>query len=460
VTTWIAIFLLALLASVLLAWPLLRARRHDGKRLDHDLAVYRAQLQELEQDVDNGSLSEEMAVSAKREIERRMLKAADRHEELTGPKQIQGGTVTSVAIVLLIASGSLALYTHLGSPHLASAPIQQAVPHQVAGDDKMDDLAVRLATRLAAEPDDLRGWVLLGRTYATLNRPAEAAGALSKAIKLDPKDARLRANLGQMLVQSGGGTVSSAALVAFRKANELDSNLVSPVYYIGLHDFQQSKPQSAYDRWLALYRRLPADDPVRPTILNALMSAGQQLGIDVAKEQGIASAAPPLNNEQAAAARDMSPEDQQAFIKSMVARLAEKLTENPDDLEGWMRLGRAYTVLENWPQAGEAYQNANRLKPADPEILALWARAIANEKPNDPVPEAAIEIYRQIEKIAPDDGEALWYLGLSEAEKGDTAAALRHWRKLLAQIPTDTSQHNTLATAIKRLEEGKSPFGG
>ena len=112
-TTWIAILLLALLASALLAWPLLRARKTASTRLEHDLAIYRAQLEELSQDVDSGTLSDDMAVTAKREIERRILKAADHRESAADPASFQGLKLTSVSILLLMAAGSLALYTQL-----------------------------------------------------------------------------------------------------------------------------------------------------------------------------------------------------------------------------------------------------------------------------------------------------------------------------------------------------------
>jgi len=55
---------------------------------------------------------------------------------------------------------------------------------------------------------------------------------------------------------------------------------------------------------------------------------------------------------------DMSPEERQAFIESMVSRLADRLEENPGDAEGWLRLGRAYRVLGRPGEARQAFENA------------------------------------------------------------------------------------------------------
>ncbi len=455
---WILIALGVTLAAPILIWPLLRSRQSEQSRLDYDLEIYRAQLQELDVDVEAGAIAAELAATARREIERRILKAADHDAVMAPAKNPKRGHILSLLLVFVMMVGAIGLYLDMGSPQLPGATPQIEKTAGDANRAKMAQMIEKLSQRLAANPEDLQGWRLLARTYATLNQPAAAAQAFSKAIKLDPDDAALHANLGQMLVQSGGGTVSRAALMTFQKAAELDPAQVIPVYYLGLYDHQQSRPQAAYDRWLALYRRLPVTDPARQTLLNALLSTAKQLGIDIAAEPELQSPAPAIDKDAVAAAKDMSPAEQQEFIKSMVARLAARLLDEPDDLQGWMRLGRAYTVLEDWQNAANAYKNADRLNANDANILSLWARAITSQTPDEPVSVAAIKLYQQIETIAPDQGEALWYLGLASVEAGEFEKALERWRRLLVQIPEGTGQHQTLANAIKLLEQGKRPF--
>ena len=58
----------------------------------------------------------------------------------------------------------------------------------------------------------------------------------------------------------------------------------------------------------------------------------------------------------------MSAEEQQAMIRSMVQRLADRLAENPDDRAGWLRLARAYEVLGETEKAAEATKRAETLK--------------------------------------------------------------------------------------------------
>ena len=64
--------------------------------------------------------------------------------------------------------------------------------------------------------------------------------------------------------------------------------------------------------------------------------------------------------EDIANAADLSEEDRDAFIKSMVQQLASRLEQEPDDLDGWLQLARAYSVLRDAAGEQEAYQNAGR----------------------------------------------------------------------------------------------------
>ena len=61
------------------------------------------------------------------------------------------------------------------------------------------------------------------------------------------------------------------------------------------------------------------------------------------------------SSEDVRAAQQMSPEDRQAMIRGMVDGLAEKLKQNPDDLDGWLRLARSYGVLDEAAKSRDAY---------------------------------------------------------------------------------------------------------
>ena len=74
----------------------------------------------------------------------------------------------------------------------------------------------------------------------------------------------------------------------------------------------------------------------------------------------------------------MSEGDRSAFIKNMVDGLAQDLKENPNNLNGWLNLGRSYGVLGQWQKSADAYKQATELSPNDQKIKELYTSAIAN----------------------------------------------------------------------------------
>jgi cytochrome c-type biogenesis protein CcmH len=145
----------------------------------------------------------------------------------------------------------------------------------------------------------------------------------------------------------------------------------------------------------------------------------------------------------------------------MVARLEQRLRENPDDAAGWARLGRSYAVLGQQTQSqghGEylekayaAFTRAERLAPQDPNILAEFAWFLFSMDPNNTEGEVA-QLYDRLYKVAPDHTDALWFTGLAAFKKGDVRTAVARWEKLLKQIPPENPNRKNLEQAINQAK--------
>ena len=141
------------------------------------------------------------------------------------------------------------------------------------------------------------------------------------------------------------------------------------------------------------------------------------------------------------------------MIRGMVEGLAAKLKANPDDLEGWMKLGRAYGVLGETDKAADAYEHAQSLKPDDPEILIGEAQALMGDRgPETPIPDRAVALLKRAEAMEPGHPAALWYLGLASAQQKKFADATGYWQRLLDQLPAG-SQHDAVSAAIAALHD-------
>jgi cytochrome c-type biogenesis protein CcmH len=151
--------------------------------------------------------------------------------------------------------------------------------------------------------------------------------------------------------------------------------------------------------------------------------------------------------EQAAAAQA-----QMVQIRAMVAKLAEDMKSHPDDLDGWLRLGRSYAVLGQADAAAAAFAEAERLQPNDPAILLAEAQALMEGRPlSEPISDPAVALLKRVVALDPGNAAATWYLGLYAAQQGDFAGARATWQKLLAALPADGEEHRTVAAALQAI---------
>jgi cytochrome c-type biogenesis protein CcmH len=119
---------------------------------------------------------------------------------------------------------------------------------------------------------------------------------------------------------------------------------------------------------------------------------------------------------------------------AMVAKLEDHMKEAPNDLEGWLLLGRSYMALERVDDAILAYEHAHRVDPNSVEAMlglgeGLSVRAGGNVTP------AAIELFERAVALEPDNPKALLYSGFGAATRGDRATARARWLKLKDQHP-------------------------
>jgi cytochrome c-type biogenesis protein CcmH len=143
---------------------------------------------------------------------------------------------------------------------------------------------------------------------------------------------------------------------------------------------------------------------------------------------------------------------QQQQIENMVAGLAARLKAAPDDLQGWLRLARSYMVMERFPAAVKAFQQAARLAPERTDILVAWSEALLATTPLEAdFPAGFADLIGRIEALDADHPRALFFLGEIAARAGRGTAAREYWQRLLAKLPKDSPLGAPLAALIEAL---------
>ncbi len=268
---WIIAGLLVLAALIALLKPLLRATPESADEAESVLAVFRRQLTNLDTEIAQGRLTTDEAAAVRAEITRRMLSAADQETE-NSRLAVLGSAATSwrigvaIGIAALLPAAALAIYSAVGAPAAIERGASAAAAPATDNRAKLAAAAEQLKARLQQEPEHVEGWVLLARTFASLERYAEARSAYAQAIALAPKEPRLHAELGELIVLAAGGDVTAEAEAEFAKAGD-DPRAR---FYGAEAALQRGDREAAKATLRALLADAPAEAPWRKAVQERL----------------------------------------------------------------------------------------------------------------------------------------------------------------------------------------------
>jgi len=462
----LSLALLTAFALAALLLPLLRRRYRVESRAAHDLAIYKDQLAELKREAMSGTIGAEAAKAARIEIERRIL-AAGADGTLAQIAEIKPRRWLPAIIGIGLPILALGLYVEIGNPQMPAQPLaSRAKPTPVMTGDTENRVRAALESlrrRLEADPKDVSALLSLGRLQLGIGRVGEAVTALREAERLAPDNVDVLVALAEALTFEAQGSVTPAARALFERALTKDPKLAGARYYVGLAELQAGDAKAALTRWLDLEAESPADAPWLATLAAEIERVSKQAGIDprtIRPDRKAPRSADPAmpqpGADDVARMEKLSPQEREAAIKSMVDRLADRLKDAPDDLDGWRRLARARGVLDDHPGAAEAWRQADRLKPDDPEILASLAEALLRSGgPTTDLAEATLVVLRRLEKANPHSALALFYLAEAAEKAGDRDGALTRLRKLRDMIPANAPARTAVDRRIQGLEEKK-----
>ena len=306
----------------------MRARpQNDG----NEAAVYKDQLAEIDRDVAAGLIGTSEAEAARVEISRRLLAAADHQRDPPVPSNIG----------LRRVGGRSSRWSDCRSWRLRSIfrsarhslPIFRWPERTRAPDatQPLDNLVAQVEEHLEQNPTDGRGWNVLAPVLARLGRYDERFAPTAIRSPIMATARARRADLGEAIAGAAGGVVTSEAKAEFERALALNADEARRATSWARR--RAGRPQrGAAAIWRAMLAKAPPDAPWRPLVQAALARVG-------------GPAAPALSDDTVAAAKDMNEADRNAMIHGMVDRLATRLKQNGDDVEGWLRLVRAYMVM-------------------------------------------------------------------------------------------------------------------
>ena len=300
---WLVAALLVVLCMAVLLRPLLRAAPpvRDADAVPPG-EVYRDQLHELDGDLRRGTLDASLRHAAQDELGRRLLDdgAASPSGDANAPQQDAGaGRSPALASLLLAAipSAAILLYLQLGNPVAlwrsgdVGPMAQDGMGHELSN-AQVEGLVNQLAQRLRMQPDDAEGWYMLGRSYAAMERPADAAAAYAKAVELVPDEAALRADYADVLASVEGGSLQGAAMLQIERALALDPAQPKALALAASAALQRADKGRAMALWEQLYQLLPPESQTAANVATSLAQArGEASSLSLAKDSQAAGGA-------------------------------------------------------------------------------------------------------------------------------------------------------------------------
>jgi cytochrome c-type biogenesis protein CcmH len=267
----------------------------------------------------------------------------------------------AIAALIVLALMPVGFYLVLGSPNVPGQPAFARVK-AAPGNQSIEALVGQVEAHLAKSPNDGSGWEVIAPVYLRLGRFDDAVTARRKALTLNGETATRDADLGEALVAAANGVVTDEAKHVFDSAVERDPHEAKARYFLGLADEQDGNRAGAAARWRAMLEEAPAGAPWVGFVRAAL---GRVTGEPVPEAQGPSDA-------DVAAAANMNDEQRVEMIRGMVGRLSDRLHAQGGDVEGWLRLVRAYAVLGDRDKAkGAAVEARHALADRPDEVKRI-----------------------------------------------------------------------------------------
>ena len=292
---------MALCVAGVVVWVLLRQGPvvTSASQSQANVKVYREQILDLDREHANGHLSDAEWQQSRDELSVRLLQDTAVEDEPQVITQAQSWR-TAVVVALVFPISALGLYIWLGAPEAispmppASASAEAATEQAAA--PNLDQIVENLASKLQADPNNLEGWVLLGRTHRSMGNLDAALSAFDRALKLNADDELILARA-EVLAAKNQGRFDGEPWRVIREVLQRDPQNYAALLLAGSASYANNRYADALEFWQRARLRLSADHPDVPNLIEAMSTVQAKL-----KNPASPSSNPPAQGAPSAAA--------------------------------------------------------------------------------------------------------------------------------------------------------------
>lgn len=281
---------IALCVALVFLWVLLRERKPvtQASQAKANAKVYRDQILDLDREHDSGHISDQEWQQSRDELSLRLLEDTSAVDD-PAAKAEKPAIWTAVVLAVALPLGSMGLYMWVGQPE-ALNPMAAKTPDQVDPKD-LAKMAQTLADKLQAKPDNLQGWVMLGRTYRALENFDAALKAYDSALKLSADD-DLKLERIEIIAMQRQGQFEGEPWNVIREVLQRDPQHFGALLTAGSASYAEGKFADALKYWEQARKPLDANNPDLEGLENAIAAVRDRLGMPPAKSSVTASSTP------------------------------------------------------------------------------------------------------------------------------------------------------------------------
>ena len=270
---FIPAFLLLALVLLLLLRPFIFLGKGEGtSRRQMNAAIYREELEKLAAEHAAGTIDAQEYEISHAEMRQRLFQDTNEEDD----KAVMGSSKKVViGLCLFIAILSSGLYFSLGDVLRVSQKNEQQPMTQVG----VEKMVAEFALKMEADPTNLKGWAMLGRSYRMLGRNEDAAKSFSRAGQLINEDPELLAEYADTLVALANGNFAGKPLQLINQALKLDPNNLLALWLSGTASFNNGDYKSAVQTWEKLAQQLPPGSEEARTIESSIAEARSKGGL-------------------------------------------------------------------------------------------------------------------------------------------------------------------------------------
>ncbi len=301
----VALLLLAVWMVAGTLWRKPAAQALAPSASQSNLELLRAQLQQIDQDLASGRLDAAQHRAARTEVERRVLE-----EESVTATPVREGSPRATTLLLAVAVPVLVLgvYGLVGSPQALSP---QALSAQgEPSPQEVEAMVAKLAERMEKQPPgnvaDTEGWVMLGRSYAVMQRYPEASRAFARALQLMPGDAQILVDQADVLAMQQGGNLQGEPLRLIEQALKNDPSNLKGLALAGTAAFERKDYGAAIGYWTRARATAPPDSEFMRNLEQSIADARAAGGASVAAAGSTTASAAPASAPKAQGAASIS----------------------------------------------------------------------------------------------------------------------------------------------------------